>query len=164
MKRRFHLFSALAACAALISGGCGFQPMYATSGYAGLAGLDIETGETRQDYLVEAALDRFVGGGRSPYRLVLDTQTRELRIGVSAAGRASRYGYTLTTAYLLTGAEGEVLEGEVSETVYFDAPGDPYALIAARGDAEERAADLIARALSRDIAASLQRAATQDAP
>ena len=164
MKSRLHLFSALAACAALLSSGCGFQPLYATGGYAGLSGLAIETGDTRQDYLVEAALDRFLGAGRSPYRLALDTEASELRIGVSAAGRANRYAYTLSTAYLLTDGDGEVLEGDVSETVYFDAPRDPYALIAARADAEERAADLLARALSRDIAAALQRSATRDAP
>ena len=159
MRRRFHLLSALTACAALLSAGCGFQPLYSTGGYGGLPGLAIETGDTRQDYLIEAALDRFLGSGRSAYRLVLDTAANEQRIGVSAAGRANRYGYTLSTAYLLTDGDGEVLEGEVSETVYFDAPRDPYALIAARADAEERAADLIARALSRDIAAALQRAA-----
>ena len=162
MERRFHILSALTAGAALLASGCGFQPLYSNGGYGGLPGLAIETGDTRQDYLIEAALDRFLGSGQSVYQLVLDTESNEQRIGVSAAGRANRYGYTLSTAYLLTDGGGEVLEGEVSETVYFDAPRDPYALISARADAEERAADLIARALSRDIAATLQRASSRD--
>lgn len=164
MRRRFHLFHALAACSALLTVGCGFQPLYGAGGYASLPGLQIETGDSRQDYLLEAALDRFLGTGRSAYRITLRTRANERRLGVSAAGRADRYAYLLSTAYTLSSREGEVASGQVSETVYFDAPGDPYALIAARADAEERAADLLARTLTRDIARSLERAASGDAP
>ena len=164
MKHRFHLFRALAAGSAILAAGCGFQPLYGAGGSAGLPWLQIEAGDSRQDYLLGAALDRFLGAGRSDYRIALRTSANERRLGVSAAGRASRYAYRLTTAYTLSDREGEVATGRVSETVYFDAPSDPYALIAARANAEERAADLLARTLTRDIARSLERTAAGDAP
>lgn len=165
MKRRLLLTGAVAGIGAMLASGCGFQPLYSTAGFAGLPGLEIDAGDTRQDYLIEQALDRYLGGGRSPYRLSLQTSSEVQRLGISAAGRASRFGLEVTTRYGLFGGAGESpVSGAVSETVYYDAPTDPYALLAARADAEERAADLIARSLARDIAAALQRRDRQDDP
>lgn len=148
----------IAACAALVlTAGCGFQPLYGSQGFSGLPGLDIQSGDTRQDYLIEDALDDFLGSGRSDYTLALETRTDERSLGLSAAGRASRFSYQVSTAYVLTDRSGEALQGIVTETVFIDAPRDPYALIAARADAEERAADLIARRLAQDISAALER-------
>lgn len=163
MKRRFLSLSALVLGVGLLLGACGFQPLYGSAGFSALPGLQIESGDTRQDYLIEQALDRFLGPGRSPYRVALETQAREIRLGVSATDRASRFGFNVTTEFVLTSSDEPALRGEVSETVYFDAPGDPYALIAARADAEERAADLIARALARELAVALQRRNAQGA-
>lgn len=158
MRRRLLLTGVAAGVGAMLVSGCGFQPLYSTTGFAGLPGLEIEAGETRQDYLIEQALDRYLGGGRSPYRLSLRTSSDVQRLGISAAGRASRFSLVVSTRYILSGVPGEGrVTGAVSETVYYDAPTDPYALLAARADAEERAADLIARNLARDIAAALQR-------
>lgn len=138
--------------------------MYGTAGFAALPGLEIEAGDTRQDYLIEQALDRFLGAGRSTYRLTLQTSTSEQRLGISAAGRASRFGLRVTTSYRLTDARGAEwsLRGSVGERVYFDAPSDPYALLAARADAEERAADLVARSLVRELTAALQQRDRRD--
>jgi len=158
MRSRLRSPALALACGALmLSGGCGFQPLYATPGFADLPGLQIETGSSRQEYLVEQALDRFLGGGRSPFRLTLSVGTGESRLGVSAAGNASRYAYIVSARYVLRGLEDGRLTGSVSETVYFDAPSDPYALIAARSDAEERAATRVANSLARDIAVQLER-------
>lgn len=161
MTRRSAFLSAAIIVGALMASGCGFQPMYATSGFRALPGLDIVSGDTRQDYLIEQALDRFLGEGRSTHRLVLETEAEERSLGLSAADRASRFALTLTTDYILTGGSGAAVNGSVSEVVYFDAPSDPYALLAARADAEERAADLIARSIVRDISATLERRAGQ---
>lgn len=113
--------------------------------------------------MIEQALDRFLGQGRSEHRLAFETNAREQRLGVSAADRASRFALSVTTSYLLTSPAGEPVTGRITETVYFDAPRDPYALITARADAEERAADLIARSLARELAAALQRQSQQSA-
>jgi hypothetical protein len=165
MKRRLLLTGAVAGMGAMLASGCGFQPLYSTAGFAGLPGLEIDAGDTRQDYLIEQALDRYLGGGRSPYRLSLRTSSDVQRLGISAAGRASRFSLAVSSRYVLSGASGEApVTGAVSETVYYDAPTDPYALLAARADAEERAADLIARSLARDITAALQRRDRQGDP
>lgn len=164
MTSRFGVLALVAACAGLLLSGCGFQPLYGSAGYGALPGLQINTSDSRQDYLIEQALDRFLGAGRSPYRLTLETEAVERRLGVSAVDQAARFAITLTTQYRLTDGEGERLTGELAETVFFDAPDDPYALITARADAEERAADLIAQSLARRIAAALERRRTQGGP
>lgn len=163
MNRRSLLLGVSLIAASLLSAGCGFQPLYGSTGFSALPGLVIEAGDSRQDYMIEQALDRFLGQGRSEHRLAFETTAREQRLGVSAADRASRFALSVTTSYLLTSPAGEPVTGRITETVYFDAPQDPYALITARADAEERAADLIARSLARELAAALQRQSQQSA-
>ena len=150
------IFPALMAVLVALSG-CGFQPMYATPGFDALPGARIVAGDDRQDYLIEQALDRFLGPGRNARTLTLQVGSDEDRLGLSAAGRASRFAYHVRVRYTLSEPDGGTVSGDVRETIFFDAPGDPYALIAARADAEERAADQIAEALARDLAAQLQR-------
>jgi hypothetical protein len=158
MSRFLPLSAALAAGLALLaSGGCGFQPLYAGPGYTALPGLAIQSGEDRIDYLVDAALRRHLGDGDSPYRLVLSTALRESPIGISADGVARRYSLTARTRYSLEREGAEPVRGQVSETVQFDAPADPAALIAARSDAESRAARVLAERLAQALAAELQR-------
>lgn len=158
MHRLLKGLASIAALGALtLSAGCGFQPLYATQAYAGLPGMSIVAGQARQDYLIEDALRDFLGAGTSRYQLVLQTRTDERSLGLSAAGRASRFSYRLTTQYQLTTPDGEVLSGAIRETVFLDAPPDPYALLAARADAEERAAELIARRLASELASGLER-------
>jgi len=163
MNRRTLFFGAPLLAVSLLTAGCGFQPLYGSAGFSALPGLEIEAGDSRQDYMIEQALDRFLGDGRSAHRLAFETDSREKRLGVSAADRASRFALSVTTSYLLTSSGTEPITGRVTETVYFDAPQDPYALITARADAEERVADLIARALARDLSAALQRQDRQGA-
>lgn len=158
MKRILPMGAALAAGLALMAtGGCGFQPLYAGPGYAALPGLSIESGEDRFDYLVDAALRRHLGDGASPYRLVLRSRVRERRIGISASGVARRYSLTAQTRYSLERPGAEPVRGRVSETVQFDAPNDPAALIAARSDAEARAARVLAERLAQAMTAELRR-------
>lgn len=152
--------AALAAGLALLTaGGCGFQPLYAGAGYAALPGLAIQSGEDRIDYLVDAALRRHLGDGDSPYRLALATTSQEAPIGISASGVASRYNLTAVTRYSLEREGAAPIRGRISETVQFDAPGDPAALIAARSDAEARAARAIAERLAQTLAVELRRRA-----
>ena len=143
-----------AACAPLAA--CGFQPLYAGPGITALSAMEIEAGQSRIDYLLEDAVSGAFGSGtdESPYRLVLNTETDERRLGISAADRASRYGLDLRVRYRLVEGDEIVAEGLVRETAYFDAPFAPYALIAARRNAEEQAALAAARTLSRRLAAA----------
>lgn len=143
-----------AACAPLAA--CGFQPLYAGPDVAALSAMEIEAGQARIDYLLEDAMSGAFGSGagESPYRLVLDTETDERRLGISAADRASRYGLDLRVRYRLVEGDAVLAEGLVRETAYFDAPFETYGLIAARRNAEEQAALAAARTLSRRLAAA----------
>jgi len=158
MSRFLPLSAALAAGLALLTaGGCGFRPLYAGPGYTALPGLAIQSGEDRIDFLIDSALRRHLGDGNSPYRLVLSTRLRERRIGISASGVARRYSLTAQTRYSLEREGAEPVRGRLSEMVQFDAPGDPAALIAARSDAEARAARAVAERLAQALAAELRR-------
>lgn len=158
MSRFLPSGAALAAGLALLTaGGCGFQPLYAGPGYAALPGLAIQSGEDRIDYLVDAALRRHLGTGDSPYRLVLSTRLRESPIGISASGVARRYSLVAQTRYSLEREGEQPVTGTVGQTVQFDAPSDPAALIAARSDAEARAAQLVAERLAQALTAELRR-------
>ncbi len=138
--------------------GCGFQPLYGGSGFQALPGLEIDASDDRVGYLVEDALRDYLGGGVSPYRAELETAFRETPLGLSAAGRASRFRSDLQVSYRLTGPDDFEHIGRITEPVFYDAPTDPYALISARAAAEERAAEQAAERLVREFATVLQRA------
>jgi len=150
------LVPAAAACLLSLSA-CGFQPMYAGPGYAQLPGLELTTGQSRVDYLLEQSLQRHFGQGSSPYRLSVQSETRESGMGLSASGIASRFSLQITSNYELTGGPGEPVRGRVREQVQFDSPNDPYALISARADAEERLTALAATRLAEEVAIAIRR-------
>lgn len=137
--------------------GCGFQPLYATPSVRNLSGITVDTGQTRLDYLLQQDLETYFGTGQSPYRLSIVTETEERRLGLSAQARARRYALELTSRYQLFEGSDLLLQGNVREQVYFDAPRDPYALITARASAEDRAANAIARLIAQDVAVQLNR-------
>ena len=148
---------------AAVLGGCGFQPLYTGPGYQLLPGLEIDAGNDRVGYLVEDALRDFIGDGRSPYRVEIQSEFVESPLGLSAAGRATRFRAELRTVYRLTGPEGFEYIGRATEAVFYDAPRDPYALIAARSAGEERAAEQIAERLAIEFATAIQRAEDEQA-
>jgi LPS-assembly lipoprotein len=154
-RRIVTAFAALLSVGALA--GCGFQPLYGGAGYQSLPGLEIEASNDRLGYLVEDALRDYLGSGRSPYRVSLETSFNERPLGISAAGRARRFTAAVTARYVLTGPDGLRLSGNVAETIFYDAPGDPYALIAAKAAAEERAAERLGERLATEFATALQR-------
>ncbi len=159
VKAARHSALALGLCCVGLLSGCGFQPLYAGPGFSALPGLTIEAEDGRIGYLVEDALRDTLGSGRSPYHAVLETDFRESAIGLSATGRARRFSGEIRVDYTLTGPDGFEHSGRVSEPVFYDAPSDPYSLIAARSAAEERAADRVAEQLAQEFATVLQRAA-----
>ncbi len=138
--------------------GCGFQPLYSGPGVQALPGLAIDTPNDRIGYLVEDALRDYLGGSQSRYRAEMQTSFTESGLGLSAAGRAGRFRADLRVTYRLTGPDGFEHVGLVSEPVFYDAPSDPYALIAARAAAEERAAEQVAERLVLEFATVIQRA------
>lgn len=136
---------------------CGFQPMYSGSAYRALPGLEINTPEDRLGYLVEDALRDQMGDGQSDYTADIDIQFSISPLGLSAAGRASRFDGRISVAYRLHDIDGFEASGQFIERVFYDAPNDPFALIAARQTAEERAADLVANQLIVEFTSLIQR-------
>lgn len=140
---------------------CGFQPLYSSAPYRDLPGVEVETGPTRLDYLVEDALEEEFGNGRSAYRLVVSTRSSERALGVSAEARARRYRLRLIADYTLFRGADQIVEGQIREPVYFDAPADPYGLMAARLSAEQQGADALARSIARQVALDLRRSQSE---
>ena len=146
----------------LVLSGCGFQPLYATPSVRSLSGLSVDTGPSRLDYLLQDELETYFGTGDSPYHLAVRTETSERRLGLSAQARARRYALETISQYVVREGSEVIIQGRVTEQVYFDAPTDPYALITARASAEERAASAIARRLAQDIAIQLNQRDSRD--
>lgn len=138
-------------------GACGFQPMYSGQAYRALPGLEISANDDRVGYLVEDALRDHLGGGQSRYQADLLASLTEVPLGLSAVGRASRFRANLSVTYRLTGPDGFSVEGRVTDVVYYDAPRDPFAQVAAKQAAEERGADLIAVRLVTEFTSIIQR-------
>ena len=136
---------------------CGFQPMYGGAAYQALPGLEINAPDDRLGYLVEDALRDHLGDGRSIYTTDIELTFSANSLGLSAAGRASRFEGRVVVQYRLFGDGGFDASGVFIESVYYDAPSDPFALIAARQAAEERVADRVANRLVVEFASLIQR-------
>lgn len=152
---RLALFCVLAAVSVIVSG-CGFSPLYSTAGYDRLAGMSVEAGPDRFDYLLQDAVRDFAGPGASAYTLTLSHEFRVRPLGISPTGEATRVSLRAVVRYELAGP-GEPISGVRTSDVTFDQPGDPYALLASRGEAEERLARRMAEEIVQALAVELRR-------
>ncbi len=159
--------STLAAAAvlslAVAVGGCGFTPLYARPGTAvGLERIEVMAPRGRVSYLLREALDDALAHDKSApaaWRLDLSvTQSRDPR-GLSFNDVAERYDVGLTVGYTLTSlATGKVADsGQVTTQVSYDQASAPYAGIAARQDAQDRAAADAARRIQIKLATWMAR-------
>lgn len=139
-------------------GGCGFTPLYATPGTTGsLQRISVEAPQGRVAYLLREDLDDALAHDKTAaavWRLDLSiAQTRDPR-GLTINNVAERYDVGLTVTYTLTSVKtGAVADrGEVTTQVSYDEAAAPYAGIAARQDAQERAASDAARRIQIKLA------------
>ncbi len=160
--RRLAALASLAALAVTLAG-CGFTPLYATPGVSsGLSRVSVEAGKGRVAYLLHQDLDDALAHDMTKpatWRLNLDIlQTRTPR-GLSINDVAERYDVALTVKYTLTavGASTAATSGQITTSVSYDAADAPYAGIAARQDAQERAASDAARRIQIQLAAWMAR-------
>jgi LPS-assembly lipoprotein len=157
---RFHRL--VLACLAVLGAapllsGCGFTPLYSSAGYDRVAGMNVSVGgDSRFDYLLQNAVRDFAGPGASPYRLTLDPQVIVAPVGISPTGEATRVELLAVVIYTLNGA-GDPIRGVRRSKISFDQPSDPYALLAAQGQAEELLAEQLAEELVASIAVDLRR-------
>ncbi len=157
-SRRTSILAAAAALAPFLAG-CGFTPLYATPGVSsGLARVQVDAGKGRVAYLLRQDLDDALAHDMSQpaaWNLNLDILQSRTPRGLSINDVAERYDVALTVKYTLTavGASKAAFSGEISTSVSYDAADAPYAGIAARQDAQERAAADAARRIQIELAA-----------
>ena len=156
------VLSVMMASACLLLAACGFQPLYGGAGAATLDNVSVSvTGNERRSYLTETALMERVGvSGDRAGTLRVTVSTSPTPLGVSADGQASRVALNVRAHYQLDDGTGAVLASSVVERIVFETPQEPYALITARANAEQRAAEALADALVRDALIGLRQRET----
>ena len=158
---RRGLLAVLAGPALLALAGCGFTPLYATTGVtSGLAGVDVITPEGRTGHLLSEDLqdDLAVDHDRpAKYRLALAVDETRYARGLSTEQLATWYELSVRVSYsLIDIPTGKTLTAGVTPvSVSYDAANDPYAGIVAQQDGQKRAAAEAAQRIRLQIAAYL---------
>lgn len=139
----------------LMLSGCGFTPVYSTSG-SGLGPLNVAQIDGRAGYFVRSELDRFAAleqGNTSPRTLTVKLVTSFGSAALATDGLSARTLYTLTANYTLAPLDtgGAPLAGSVTTTVGYESLDQAYGDVALQADAEERAATEIAGKLMADL-------------
>ncbi len=155
----------IAVCAAALGlaalPGCGFKPIYAqsTGVNADFGAIQVHTGDGRSAYLVRQALLNTMGAERPGvpprYDLRLEVQERRLGLGLRVNEVATRYEIRLTARYAVHDLENDnavMTRGASVAAASFDVTDDVYADIAVEENAKQRAADLLASKLQRELA------------
>ena len=126
--------------------GCGFTPLYATTGVtSGLSGVRIITPEGRTGHLLSEDLrdDLSMGRNEEPrYQLALSVAETRYARGLSTEQVATWYELSLRVSYsLIELSTGKTLTAGVTPvSVSYNALDDPYAGIVAQQDGQKRAA------------------------
>lgn len=139
---------------------CGFQPLYGErSGVdADFGAVRVATGEGRAAYLVRQSIIDTLGAERPgvdpEYNLLVAVGESRRGFGLRTSDVATRFEISLVGTYQLIDREsGTVLtRGRSIAAASFDVTDDVYADIAVEENAKERAADLLAERLERELA------------
>jgi LPS-assembly lipoprotein len=153
-----RLLPLAAICGSLALGGCGFTPLYASSGVVPkLTAINVVTPDGRTGFLLRQHLDDAFGknqGGPIAYNMRLALSEARFPRGIRTDNVATRYEYVLTADYVLANAPGGDIakRGRVRVELTYDSADQPYASIAAAQDAQDRAAEEAARRIQLEIA------------
>ncbi len=126
---------------------CGFAPAYGPQGGASaiLGRIAVAAPNGRNTYLFVRRLEERLGRSSGPYQLDYDYDLEEQDFGTTSAGFTTRYRLVGTVSYELKEANGRLItRGTVEEFVGFSATGSIVSTPAARADAEERLATILA--------------------
>ncbi|MHA6287914.1 hypothetical protein [Maricaulis sp. CAU 1757] len=150
---------------ALLTGACGFTPMYA-SGAIGrqLSDIRVETGEERIDFYLQQELLDVMGARQAagPLKLITETSLRRRGLGVGAEASFARISVEVTVQYVLVDERtGETIDTDyvVADATY-ESNAQIYSEMVAGRDAEERAARLAAQRLSLKLVRALDERGT----
>ncbi|WP_269515143.1 LPS assembly lipoprotein LptE [Brevundimonas subvibrioides] len=151
--------AALGAAAGLLAG-CGFTPLYGTTGASGsLSRITVTTQDDRLGYRLREQLEDALGRDRATaplYRLETTVEQSRRPLGRRIDDTATRYQLTVRGTWTLTPTSGGTpLSGSQTVTTTYAAADQPYAAIAAQQDGEDRAAAELARMIRLDLMRAL---------
>jgi LPS-assembly lipoprotein len=149
---RFTVFSL-----ALILAACGFHPLYGRGGAspALMASIYVDPIPERTGYeLRNSLMDLFDSGASGSKRYRLKIKLSEDRRGIALQNDATitRYNYLLDADYQLVDSTGAVVtSGHQSTLTAYNVVASPYATLAARQDAQKRAAQDLSQRIQLDL-------------
>jgi len=176
-SRRIVLCSGLGLVVSGLSG-CGFRPLYGTSGITGsaevveeLSRIDIRPIPDRRGMALRQVLREKLHINRQPNDTLYDLQVqlfvRTQELGVRKDSTTSRANLILTARFYLWRGRKRLLVDSVQSIVSFNILDDQYATIASESDAEDRALQAIAEEMKTRLAVffdnrlTIQTSATQ---
>ena len=155
IKRLAVAFSCLALA------GCGFKPIYATPDNGGAAGFNqaiavrqISAPESVAPYINDALSKRLVlREGNSPkYDLYVRATERAEQLAVQIDATVTRFNYRLVGNYTLVNLEtGDRLTGNANAVASYKIVTSQYSTLFAEKAAQEKAAQLLAEEIERDL-------------
>lgn len=167
IRSRVAAFAGLAFL--LLTGGCGFRPLYATDdGSApGLRNVTVSSLNAPEDveHFVERAFTRRTAetAADASYDLLLNLAEQAERLAVQIDASVTRYNYRLVARYTLVDrSTGRQLTGRVVSIASFNVVDSQYSTLFAEDAAREKAANQLAEDIERDILLKL--AAEQEKP
>jgi len=167
--RAMRIIAALAL--AFAASGCGFHPLYGTSGatvetadkLASIYVAPIETPQRLGYELRNTLIDLFDASGRASqnaYRLHVTITAKSQGVAVTNDAAITRYNDMLNVDYTLTDIKGAIItQGTESGLSAYNVVASPYATLTAQQDSDTRAAQDIAYRIRTDLAVFFQREA-----
>lgn len=136
--------------------GCGFQPVYGSSGssLASAGNITVEPIPGRAGYILRRELQRELAIGlpgvpaSSSLNVILDVNLT--RLAFKADGAAARSSLGAKGRYVLASSDGAV-NGRVDTAIDFAVPDAPYGDISAQSGATDRAARQLAKRIVEDL-------------
>jgi LPS-assembly lipoprotein len=136
---------------------CGFHPLYGRGGAspAIMASIYVDPIPERTGYeLRNSLMDLLDSGGAGSKRYRLNVRLADQRKGIALQNDATitRYNYLLDADYELTDSTGQIVtRGHQSTLTAYNVVASPYATLAARQDAQKRAAQDLAQRIQLDL-------------
>jgi LPS-assembly lipoprotein len=136
---------------------CGFHPLYGRGGAspAIMASIYVDPIPERTGYeLRNSLMDLLDSGGAGSKRYRLNVRLADQRKGIALQNDSTitRYNYLLDADYELTDSTGQIVtRGHQSTLTAYNVVASPYATLAARQDAQKRAAQDLAQRIQLDL-------------
>lgn len=149
------------ASACLILSGCGFKPIYATPENGGSVALSqavfvrqVSAPEIVAPYINDA-LDRRLAlseGRSAKYDLYVRARENAERLAVQIDATVTRFNYRLNADYVLVDLEtGERINGRANAVASYNIVTSQYSTLFAERTAQEKAAQILAEEIERDL-------------